>query len=259
VPDYIEVDAARSMSGLRLVLTEGVPGPWGEAAKGIFHVKQLPFVYARQVAGGPNEALRAWTGQVSAPVAIWNDERPRSTWPEQLFLAERLAPAPRLVPEEPEDRALMFGYARELCGELGFGWCRRLEMIHAMVKARSTDEAMKGFARTLGDRYGYEPAIAESAPARAAEILGLLGERLERQRAAGSRFFIGDRLSALDIYWAVFAALVEPLPPDICPMPERVRQLYVARAPAVRAATTPLLMAHREFMYAEYLRTPLEF
>ena len=31
--EYIEVEQARAMSGLRLVLTPGVPGPWSEAAR----------------------------------------------------------------------------------------------------------------------------------------------------------------------------------------------------------------------------------
>ena len=39
--EYIEVEKARSMSGLRVVLTPGVPGPWSEAAKGILHVKEV--------------------------------------------------------------------------------------------------------------------------------------------------------------------------------------------------------------------------
>jgi hypothetical protein len=55
--------------------------------------------------------LYEWTAQRSAPVAIWNDERPRSTWIEQLYLAERLQPFPALIPASIADRALMFGYA----------------------------------------------------------------------------------------------------------------------------------------------------
>ena len=46
--EYIEVEQARAMSGLRLVLTPGVPGPWSEAAKGVLHVKKLPYVKLRK-------------------------------------------------------------------------------------------------------------------------------------------------------------------------------------------------------------------
>jgi len=96
--DYLEVEAARHMPGLRLVLTAGVPGPWGEAAKGLFRVKRIPFVQVRQVGGGENQALAEWTGQTSAPVAAWNDERPRTTSTDILFLAEGLAREPAFAP-----------------------------------------------------------------------------------------------------------------------------------------------------------------
>ena len=62
----------------------------------------------------------------------------------------------------------------------------------------------------LANKYGYDKAAAEAAPARIAEILRALTARLEAQRKRGSRFFIGDTLSALDIYWATFAAMNNP-------------------------------------------------
>lgn len=255
--EYIEVEQARGMSGLRLVLSAGVPGPWGESAKGIFHVKKVPYVRVRQEVGGPNTALQEWTGQTSAPVAIWNDERPRTTWIEKFFLAERLAPNPPLIPTNIEDRALMFGYSHELCGELGFGWCKRLMVIHSILSDPNSSESSRAFATHLGAKYGYEPTLAEAAPARVAQILRLQGARLEQQRAKGSKFFIGNRLSALDIYWAAFAALIRPLPHELCPMPQTFRAMYTNTDPVVQAAVTPLLMEHRDFVYHEYLELPI--
>ena len=107
--DYIDVEEAIAKSGLRLVLTEKVPGPWGEASKGILSVRKIPYTPVRQRAGQVDEALRAWTGQISAPVAMYEDERPRSGWAEILLLAERLEPSPRLIPEDPRERAIMLG------------------------------------------------------------------------------------------------------------------------------------------------------
>ena len=43
-----------------------------------------------------------------------------------MLLAERLAPAPALLPADPASRALALGLAHELCGEAGLGWSRRL-------------------------------------------------------------------------------------------------------------------------------------
>lgn len=259
--EYVSVEQAKRMSGLRLILgAYAVPGPWREACKGIFYVKKIPYIPV-SAAGkdGSDRELREWTAQTSAPVAIWNDERPRSTWIEQLYLAERLQPNPPLIPANIEDRVLMFGYGNELCGENGFGWSKRLMMVHSALTNPKSDEASRNRATYLGNKYGYSPAAAEAAPARMAETLRLLGARLEQQRTKGSKFFIGNQLSALDIYWAAFAALIQPLPPELCPMATAFRALYTNTDPIVAAATSPLLMEHRDFVYREYLELPIVF
>ncbi|HSG91675.1 MAG TPA: hypothetical protein VLA56_20830, partial [Pseudomonadales bacterium] len=70
--EYVDVDTARSMNGLRVVLTAGVPGaPWTEAAKAVLEVKNIPFVRVAQSAGRTDEALREWTGIVNAPIAVY--------------------------------------------------------------------------------------------------------------------------------------------------------------------------------------------
>jgi len=256
--EYLSVEEARNMSGLRLVLSPGVPGPWSEAAKGIFHVKKIPYVRVRQEFPGENRALKEWTAQTTAPVAAWNDEPPRSTWIEQLFLAERLQPDPPLIPANSEDRMLMFGYCNELCGEHGFGWSKRLLLIHPTLTNPNADEKSRAFSSYLGNKYGYNTGEAEAAPARCAEILRLLGTKLEQQRVRGSKFFVGNQLSALDIYWAAFAALIQPLPHELCPMPQPYRQLYTNTDPVIQAAVKPILMEHRDFIYREYLELPID-
>ena len=99
--DCVPIEAAKRTSGLRLVLS-AIPGPpWTEAAKAVFHVKRIPYA---PVAQQPVE-----------------NEKPRAAWTEILFLAERLAPEPSLIPQDPEDRVRMFGLAHEICGEDGLG------------------------------------------------------------------------------------------------------------------------------------------
>ncbi len=258
---YVSIEEARSMTGLRLILgAYAVPGPWREACKGIFYVKKISYVpVASAGKDGSDGELREWTAQASAPVAVWNDERPRSTWIEQLYLAERLASTPPLIPASIADRVLMFGYGNEICGENGFAWSKRLTMIHSMLSNPKVDEANRKFWIYMGNKYGYSPAAAEAAPARMAEILQLLGTRLEQQHTKGSKFFIGDQLSALDIYWATFAALIQPLPPELCPMATAFRDFYTNKDPAVATALSPLLLEHRDFIYREYLELPIVF
>ena len=127
--EFVDVATAKNSPGLRGAFVAGAPSPWGEAAKGFFHIKQLPCVATRYLPGGDNAALVEWTGVDSGPAIVYENEPARSGWAEILLLAERLAPEPRLIPEDPAQRALMFGLAHEICGELGFGWSIRLVMV----------------------------------------------------------------------------------------------------------------------------------
>jgi glutathione S-transferase len=255
---YSEVEQAIAMPGLRVVLSPGVPGPWSESAKGILHVKKIPYVKVRQILGAENPALRQWTAQETAPAFIYNDERPRSIWSDQLYLAERLAPAPTLIPANLEDRARMFGLANELCGENGFGWARRLMILHEGLSNPNLPEAGRKFSTFLGNKYGYSAELAQAAPERVAEILESLVRQLEAQRKQGSRFLVGDGLSALDIYWSCFAALIQPLAENLCPMPAGFRKMYNCTDPTVTRAASPELFAHRDFIYREYLELPVD-
>src|SRR5262245_23973285 len=104
---YITVEEAIRGSGLRMVVVGQVPSPWGEAAKGIYHIKKIEWAAVRLVYD--SDALNEWAGQRSGPVAIYDQEKPRSGWAEILLLAERLAPAPALLPPDPAERALASG------------------------------------------------------------------------------------------------------------------------------------------------------
>jgi glutathione S-transferase len=220
-------------------------------------MKKISYVRVAK-AQGHDAALQAWTSQSSAPVAVWNDERPRSTWNEQLYLVERLAPQPALIPANVEDRMLLFGFCNEICGENGFGWSRRIMIFHPTLTNPQSEESARAFASYMGGKYGYSQTTAEAAPARVAGILRQLANRLDQQHAKGSQFFIGTQLSALDIYWATFAALIQPLPADLCPIPDALRTFFTNTDSTVAAAVTPALMEHRDFIYREYLELPMD-
>jgi glutathione S-transferase len=255
VADYVEIEAAKSLPGLRLVLSAGVPGPFGEAARYCFDVKKIPYARVRQVPLASDAALRAWTAQTSAPVAVYEDERPRSSWVEIVELAERLAPEPALIPADPEQRMRAWGLCHEIAGEGGFGWQRRLMLIHGAVTANADPG---GVMAHLGRKYGYTAETGTAAAARSAEILRRLSAQLLAQQKAGSRYFVGAALSAADLYWAAFALMLEPLPEADCPLPAMLRAAYVA-PPPVRDAAHPILLAHRDFVYRAHLGLPLDF
>jgi glutathione S-transferase len=250
---YVSLDEAIKRPGVRMVLVGGVPSPWGEAAKGILHIKRIEWVAVRLVYD--DERLRDWAGQRSAPVLVFDNERPRSGWSEILMFAERLAPSPSLLPADAADRALMFGLAHEMCGEGGLGWSRRVQLVHAGLHHGG------GFtgrvAEYIGKKYGYSPQAGAAAGARVAELLQMLIARLKAQRAAGSRYYIGGSLSAADIYSATFAAMFDPLPPEQCPMDAGARAALEQRDAQIEAALDPILFEHRDMMYREFLELPL--
>lgn len=250
----IPISQARDLPGLRLVTIRGVPSPWSQAARAIFRVKGLEYTWVHRAPDDPPGALEAWTGQASFPAAMYERERPRSGWAEILLLAERLAPAPALVPAEPSQRAFFFGVCHEICGEMGLGWCRRLESVAAGLARTPPDP----IAKWLGDKYGYSPESAAQAPGRVRDVLGLLAELLAESRARGGRYLLGPELTALDLYWATFCNLVSPLPPELLPLPEPMRPLFTSANPDVHALVAKSgLLELRDRVYRERLELPV--
>jgi len=240
--------------GLRIVLVRGVPSPWGQAAKTIFDVKGLEYVAAPWIAGEPNEEIVAWGHEASGPIVAYAKEKPINRWIDILYLAERLAPKPSLIPADAMQRALMIGLSHEICGEMGIGWNRRLQLF---APAMSSASPPAGIAR-MGGKYGYNEADVKAAGARTAESLRALAAQLKAQYTRGAKYFIGDSLSALDIYWTSFANLVDPLPKEHCPMPEGLRAGFTAQDPVVRAALDPILLEHRDRIFKAHFRDPME-
>src|SRR5271170_6182416 len=182
---YYSVEEARGMDGLRLVTTAYVPGLWSEAVKSIFDAKKIPYVLVEQVVGGENRALKEWTAQTSGPVAVWKDERPRSSWLELIYLAERLAPEPALIPVTLEDRVLMFGLTNELAGDHGFGWNMRLIALHRTMADPKATEYQKQVVPVLAKRYGYDAESVAAARQQMIATVSRLKEQLALQNAGG--------------------------------------------------------------------------
>jgi glutathione S-transferase len=256
--EYVDVARARALPGLRLVLTRDGPGPWSEAAKYFFQAKRAKFTPVAQIAGTEDPELLAWTGQTSAPAAALDADPPVSRMDEILLLAERVAPVPALLPADARGRAWTFGLCRELTGRDGLGWSRRLMLLGANL-ARQKPGPARDQSLHFARKFGHSPEAAARAPARVVQILELLAAELRAQRARGSRYLVGDSLSAADLTWAAFAAMFAPLPHELCPMSEGLRRMYTATDPVLLAALDPLLLEHRDFVYARHLELPLRF
>lgn len=257
--EYQTVADARDMGGLRLVLTAGVPAPWSESAKAVFKVKNIPYVPVLQKAAAANDELVAWTGHRNAPTAMYQNEPPGVTWLDILNLAERLQPEPSLVPEDIEDRILMTGLMNELAGEGGMLWSSRQLMFQTMVNAMGEEAVVD---TPMFRNYRYSAEAAASACEKTVTILRRLELQLQRQTDANSRYFIADRLSVLDLYWACFSQTLAPLPQEVNPMPQSLRVTWGSAVDVMaKAGYTPddCLFEHRNYVFREYIGLPLDF
>ncbi|HEX6637384.1 MAG TPA: hypothetical protein VF033_06990 [Steroidobacteraceae bacterium] len=250
--EYLTAGQAIAAKGLRMVVVGNVPSPWSEAAKGFFHIKRIPFSAVRLAYD--DEALKSWAGQLSAPVVVYEDETPRSGWAEILMLAERLAP-PALLPLQPEARGQALLLADKLCSPGGLGWMRRLQQVHASLTGNGGfPDRIAGY---LGKKYGYDPSEGETYGIRVRRLLGELAGALREQHAAGKSYYLGDTLSATDVYSATFMALFKPLPDSQCRMHPAIRPAFEMLDAETAAALDPLLIEHRDMMYSRHLELPL--
>lgn len=256
--EYLEVEQARQMPGLRLVLTRGFLNPWGETAKALFRIKGIPFIPVSQHAGEPNLALKEWTGQTAGPAAIYGDEPPRLSWGSILHLAQRLEPEPPLLPAHSDLRIRVLGFCEELAGEDGLGWNRRL---HTMAQWTTAAESPfpenngERLLRKYASRRGQE--VVDRASSRMIGILRAMAQLAEEKELARQRYLIGGQLTVLDVMWAAFCNLLDPLPPHICDLPNELRQMYTVTDPHLRAALSPALLNHRDFMYTHHMEPPI--
>jgi len=213
---WLTLEEGLSAPGLRIApVRDGVPSPWSELCRALFHVKRLPFALIS--ARDPDRSLtslKAGTAQDSLPVVFWQAERPRSHWLEQIALAERLAATPKLLPDASASRALVLGLLAELCAEGGFGWHRRLLMIERLLTDKAFGDRERAIGRYLAAKYGYAGASLEESRQRCEAIVATFAASLPEPGA----FLRGTTLTALDLGWAAFAALIRPLPQELYPM-----------------------------------------
>ena len=149
------------------------------------------------MAGSDDAALVRWTGAANAPTAVWNGEPARTDRNGILFLAERLAPEPRVA------RAVHFAHAA--CAERGD------DVVVAETGTRdqrhrldsTSPEVVAGFQPCLGQplkkmpgKFGIEPLVHQRA-ARRAEVR-LLGEHFRRSRPSRRARSCDERFQRLD-------------------------------------------------------------
>jgi hypothetical protein len=255
--EYLTVEDAKEQTGLRLVLTKGVPGPWSEAAKAIFKLRQVEFVPVEQKGGGKNPELVQWTNHRNAPIALYNNEAPRVRWLELLDLAERLGSGPSLVPEDRTQRMFMIGLINEIAGECGFAWNARLLMLNMGYQMQGADAVAKN---PMYADYLFDPDTVNKAKEQVESFLADMSAHISTHKSQGqeNHYLIGDNLTAADVYWAYFSNMLQALPPEQNPMPNGLRQSWAVLAQSISGYDASLI-EQRDKTFAKHLDLPLEF
>ncbi|XOV84867.1 MAG: hypothetical protein ACFHXK_07025 [bacterium] len=254
-PEFITLEEAAAMTtGTRVTFIPGIPALFSEALKNICYVKGITLIRAlhpmmgidKDTGADRQAVLYELTRQTSLPTMFHNDERPRNVWIEQLALAENVgvAGSPKLIPEDFERRAEMFGLCAVVLAEDGFIWNMRI----------LGDSP-------LGRKYGYSEEASAAALGKMVAVITLIARRLAGQEQAGSRYLVGDSLSAADIYWATLSQSVLPLPPEIMPVTKQNQGMlkYFAKnsqIPEVAAALTDTIRAHQYYVLTTHCETP---
>lgn len=251
--NYISLEQAKNTSGVRIICTRLVPGPWGEAAKAIFRLCGVPFHVVAQTGGEQNNDIVDWTGHRNAPIVMHNDESPRVRAMEIIELAERLGSGPSLLPSDIAERIQVVGLINEIAGEDGFAWNGRL----LMLKPGYDKQGDKILNTPMYKDY-YSPASADRALGRIKEILDHLAQQIKSQQARGSAYLVGDTLTAADVHWAYFSQMLNPYPHEQNPMPSFLRKSWGVVASSLEDYD-PVLIEQRDAIFTGHLELPIDF
>jgi hypothetical protein len=250
--EYLSANDAQNLPGLRLVLSRDVPGPWGEAAKALFKLRNIEYKPVAQKPAGRNPDLVEWTRHRNAPIAMYENEAPRVRWQEILDLAQRLGSGSSLVPTDRADRIFMMGLINEIAGEGGLAWNARFFMLDLAYQAMGAEAAAKN---PMLAEYQFSPASIPPMKEKIESFLAYLSEHIKNRE---SDYLVGSQFTAADVYWAYFSNMLEPLPPTQCPMPDSLRVAWGALAASIDGYDS-VLIEHRDMIFARHLTLPMEF
>ena len=113
----------------------------------------------------------------------------------------------------------------------------------------------------LGRKYGYSDEASAAAPAKIAEAVALIDSRLQRQAENGSRYLVGDALTAADIYWATMSMIILATPPEIMPVTRQNKgmlKFFAANSniPEIAAVLSERIKDHQHYILTTYCETP---
>ena len=142
----------------------------------------------------------------------------------------------------------------ELCSEIGFGWHRRVMMIARLLTEPTWGDRERRIGHYLSQKYQRDADTAEASTKHCEEIISVFAGL----RTAGHQYLLGPTLTALDLAWATFAALIEPLPEDLCHMTPTWRDLYTWTPSVASSHAVEDLLSLRDRIYRDWLPLPVD-
>ena len=254
-PVFIPLEeAAKMKSGTRITFIPGIQAIYAEALKNICHVKKIkiirvlhPLMGKDKKTGEDRQAkLYELTSQTSLPTMFHEDERPRNVWIEQLALAEKIgsSESESLIPDNFQERADMFGLCAIVLGEDGLVWNMRILSDGPLAR-----------------KYGYSDDASSKASSKMAEIIKLIDLQLEKQEEKESKYLIGDKISAIDIYWSTISMTILPASLEIMPKTKQNEGMLFffeanSKIPEIKEVLSDRILSHRDYILKTYCETP---
>ena len=89
----------------------------------------------------------------------------------------------------------------------------------------------------------------------------MIDGRLEAQQKLGSRYLVGDSLTAADVYWATLSMSALPVPPEIMPKTQQNQGMLMwfegnSKMPEIAEALTQRVEDHQRYILTTYCETP---
>jgi glutathione S-transferase len=254
-PEFISLEeAAKMKEGTRITFVPGLQAIYAEALKNICYVKNIkiirvlhPFMGKDKKTGKDRQAdLYSLTSQTSLPTMLHNEERPRNVWIEQLALAEEIGSSNRvnLIPDNFQERVDMFGLCAVILGEDGLVWNMRILSDSPLAR-----------------KYGYSDDASSNAPIKMAEIIKLIDSQLKIQEEQGSKYLIGDKISAVDIYWSTISMTILPASLEIMPKTKQNEGMLFffeanSKIPEIKEVLSDRILSHRDYILKTYCEVP---
>ena len=254
-PEFISIEEAAKMTeGTRITFIPGIQAIYAEALKNICFVKKIkiirvlhPFMGIDKKTGKDRQArLYELTSQTSLPTMLHDEERPRNVWIEQLALAEEIGSPDsfNLIPDNFQERADMFGLCAIVLGEDGLVWNMRILSDSPLAR-----------------KYGYSDDSSSKAPSKMAEIIKLIDLQLKKQEEKGSKYLIGDKISAVDIYWSTISMTILPASLEIMPKTKQNEGMLFffeanSKIPEIKEVLSDRILSHRDYILKTYCETP---